>query len=94
VYPPIVKDTLPLKNRAGETLMHVRRQTAERLISKELVIPKGTKHRTHALLLAPQFDDSVVVSLLQYAGQRYVHRRETAENPPRVWMHKRVLLHG
>lgn len=80
--------TLPVKNRAGETLYYVSAAAAHRLIERKRMQPVGTKKVIRALLLDSPDDDSKVTPISAYAGQRYSHSRETDKNPAGVWTHR------
>lgn len=85
----ITLDRLPVKDRSGEVLYYVSAATAQRLIDNGRCVPVGTKNVVRALNLNPGEDDSKVIPISAYVGQRYSSKRETRENPQGVWTLRR-----
>lgn len=86
----IKADRLPVKDRSGEVLFYVAPATALDMISRGVVLPVGTKHTIRGLRVSPKYDDSKVISLAAYVGQRYSHSHETRDNPEGCWTLKRL----
>lgn len=82
-------ETVAVRNRAGELLFWARGAQAQRLVNDGRARPLGTKRKVHAIEVETR-DDARLLQVSAYVGQRYSHRRETAENPHGVWMLRRL----
>jgi|SRR5579862_9265519 len=82
-------DMIPVKNRSGEVTHYVTPQAALRMIERGY-LPLGTKTTIRGVQIPPGYDDSKVISLTSYLGQRYSHKHEAKDNPSGVWTLRRL----